>query len=121
MHKDWCGKPCCDCQSPCELDKSIPCSPDCECLGPNGETDSLECLWCDARNIYEPPVTCDEVTGYVGQWLERDTSELPTIAVQHLQEAYNACAARMFLDGEASGNLGKKPDFTNHTGDDYPN
>ena len=48
MHKDWCGKPCSECQNPCELDKSIPCSPDCECLGANGERDCPECKQCDA-------------------------------------------------------------------------
>ena len=48
MHKDWCGNPCCDCRSPCALDESIPCSPDCECLGENGETDCEDCRNCDA-------------------------------------------------------------------------
>ena len=48
MHKGWCGKPCCDCEHPCALDESIPCSPDCECLGENGETDCEECKQCDA-------------------------------------------------------------------------
>lgn len=48
MHKDWCGMPCCHCPSPCSLDESMPCSPDCEFLGENGETDCEECKRCDA-------------------------------------------------------------------------
>ena len=48
MHKDWCGKPCTDCAHPCSLDESIPCSPDCEYLGPNGERNHRECKTCDA-------------------------------------------------------------------------
>lgn len=48
MHKDWCGKPCCECENPCALDETIPCSPDCEHLGENGETDCAECKRCDA-------------------------------------------------------------------------
>lgn len=49
MHKDWCGKPCADCKHPCRLDNDIPCSPDCENLGANGETDCHECQKCDAK------------------------------------------------------------------------
>lgn len=48
MHKDWCGMPCCHCPNPCSLDESMPCSPDCEFLGENGETDCEECRRCDA-------------------------------------------------------------------------
>lgn len=48
MHKDWCGKPCCDCENPCKLDEILPCSPDCECLGRNGEHLHPECQDCDA-------------------------------------------------------------------------
>ena len=36
MHRKWCGKPCCDCNGPCALDELIPCSLDCEYLGPKG-------------------------------------------------------------------------------------
>lgn len=49
MHKEWCGRACCDCDSPCRLDEEIPCSPDCEYLGANGETDHEQCKNCDAR------------------------------------------------------------------------
>lgn len=48
MHKDWCGKPCSECENPCALDMSMPCSPDCECLGENGEHNCDECKHCDA-------------------------------------------------------------------------
>lgn len=48
MHREWCGKRCADCQHPCEVDKELYCSPDCECLGENGETNSPECWSCDA-------------------------------------------------------------------------
>lgn len=49
-HREWCGKLCSECSNPCELDMSIPCAPDCECLGENGETDCFECKTCDAIN-----------------------------------------------------------------------
>ena len=48
MHKNWCGNPCSECENPCALDESIPCSPDCDCLGENGETTCDECEYCDA-------------------------------------------------------------------------
>lgn len=35
-HKNWCGKPCCECETSCALDEAIPCSPDCEALNPDG-------------------------------------------------------------------------------------
>lgn len=48
MHKAWCGKSCADCQTPCRLDEMLYCSPDCECLGLNGEMDDPRCKNCDA-------------------------------------------------------------------------
>ena len=42
-HIDWCGKPCADCIDPCTLDKSIPCSPDCENLFASGLRDAPKC------------------------------------------------------------------------------
>lgn len=48
MHKDWCGNPCSECANPCELDRTIFCSPDCEYLGADGEHTHLECQECDA-------------------------------------------------------------------------
>ena len=42
----WCGKSCCDCKDKCELDESIPCSPDCENLSLYGDfTD--KCVDCE--------------------------------------------------------------------------
>lgn len=45
-HPDWCGKPCSECQTSCGLDKSMPCSPDCEGLDPVTGEPSLSSL-CD--------------------------------------------------------------------------
>lgn len=59
MHKDWCGKPCCDCKNPCNLDESISCSPDCEFLGKNGEHMHHECQDCDALPLYRVPICYD--------------------------------------------------------------
>jgi len=49
-HKDWCGRPCSDCQNHCRLDEEIPCSPDCENLNEDGsrETESCKGAECDA-------------------------------------------------------------------------
>lgn len=61
MHKKWCGKPCSDCESPCKLDAIIPCSPDCEFLGKNGETTHSECQVCECLPMYTVPITYDGV------------------------------------------------------------
>ena len=56
MYRKWCGKPCAYCETSCEADESIPCSPDCELLGEDGEiTDYLKCLesGCDVIQIKE--------------------------------------------------------------------
>lgn len=50
MHSLWCGKECEICKTSCVLDESIPCSPDCEFLGKDGETDHIECKTC---GVYE--------------------------------------------------------------------
>lgn len=50
MHKDWCGRVCAECVHPCGLDESIPCSPDCPNLLPNGEPDPEMCKGCE---VYE--------------------------------------------------------------------
>lgn len=54
-HKEWCGKPCCDCSKPCSLDESIPCSPDCNALNPDGTRDINVCLenGCDAVELHK--------------------------------------------------------------------
>ena len=56
MHKDACEYAkntgsCSGCIHPCELDKSIPCSPCCEDLSPEGEPIGEYCNECDAINI----------------------------------------------------------------------
>lgn len=45
-HNEWCGFPCCECLTPCTLDQSIPCSPDCPNLAPNGDFTN-NCKDCD--------------------------------------------------------------------------
>ena len=42
-HNEWCGKPCSGCIDSCKLDESIPCSPDCENLLPDGGRDVINC------------------------------------------------------------------------------
>lgn len=51
-HKNWCGKPCAECQNPCWLDYALPCSPDCKNLGQDGEPDPEKCRGCDAYEEY---------------------------------------------------------------------
>ena len=51
MHRDWCGSKCALCAHPCCIDVGIPCSPDCELLGEDGEPiDHKLCIeaGCDA-------------------------------------------------------------------------
>lgn len=59
-HKDWCGKPCCECKQPCMLDEIMPCSPDCELLGENGMPDAVKCVGCDAYTEYKTMFGGDE-------------------------------------------------------------
>lgn len=59
MHKNWCGKSCCDCKEPCKLDMNISCSPDCEFLGKNGEHMSPECQECEALLSYKVQICYD--------------------------------------------------------------
>ena len=49
-HRDWCGKRCSDCTSPCRLDTEIPCSPNCEALNEDGSRNVKVCRnsGCDA-------------------------------------------------------------------------
>jgi hypothetical protein len=51
-HKDWCGNTCADCATSCELDESLPCSPDCENLNADGSRKTNNCKkeQCDAVN-----------------------------------------------------------------------
>jgi hypothetical protein len=54
-HSDWCGKPCGECITPCGLDESIPCSPDCPELLPDGSIDlsNPACQGCDVWKDYD--------------------------------------------------------------------
>ena len=49
-HKDWCGKPCGECENHCPLDHSMPCSPDCEEMNADGTRNAEKCVesGCDA-------------------------------------------------------------------------
>ena len=50
-HAEWCGKPCGECENPCYLDESMPCSPCCENLDEDGDPKNpYECIkaGCDA-------------------------------------------------------------------------
>jgi len=49
-HIKWCGNPCAECNDPCALDQSMPCSPDCENLTSEGLRDTEKCTQagCDA-------------------------------------------------------------------------
>jgi hypothetical protein len=43
-HNNWCGKPCGECENPCALDESMPCSPDCEVLNKDGTRNTKICI-----------------------------------------------------------------------------
>lgn len=43
---------CADCNTRCDIDESIPCSPCCEHLDEHGNPSSMECLDCDAFSAY---------------------------------------------------------------------
>lgn len=49
----------------------------------------------EPESLCEEFVTCDEITGYVGAWLEADTSDIPVEAVKHLQEACSICSKEL--------------------------
>lgn len=57
-HKDWCGKPCGECDTPCRLDESMPCSPDCEALNEDGSRNVEVCTaaGCDAAEKHDPGI-----------------------------------------------------------------
>lgn len=74
MHKNWCGNPCSECQNPCALDESIPCSPDCLFLGKNGETTHQKCQECDALPLFRVPI-CFDGALYVRALSEGDARE----------------------------------------------
>jgi len=52
-HENWCGKPCGECNDSCKLDETIPCSPNCEGLNPDGTRNAKICIMngCDGFEI----------------------------------------------------------------------
>ena len=53
-HKDWCRKPCSECESSCALDESIPCGPDCDFINEDGTLYFSGCIGakCDNTGSY---------------------------------------------------------------------
>lgn len=43
----------------------------------------------------ESAVYPEDITGIIGSWLERDTSDIPVEVVKLLQEAYSLCSAQL--------------------------
>ena len=72
-HKDWCGKPCVICSSPCALDECIPCSLDCENLLPDGLRDITSCFHtgCDV-SAYRMCGFCYKVNDIINKDEQRD-------------------------------------------------
>lgn len=66
-HQDWCGKPCGECEHPCALDESMPCSPDCEILLPDGCRPHYKCLAarCDVLSNDEKCLDASELYEYI--------------------------------------------------------
>jgi hypothetical protein len=68
-HRNWCRKPCADCSSPCALDESIPCSPDCDNVNDDGTLYLSGCINAKCDNIanyaycdgeLKDPTDCEE-------------------------------------------------------------
>lgn len=36
-------------------------------------------------------VCVEDITGYIGEWLDKDYSDVPLEAVKHLKQAYEIC------------------------------
>jgi len=77
-HPNHCGKcePCYECKTSCELDKNIPCSPDCEEINSvTGEPDGEACKDCDAifekcKCVVGRPINGISLNGL--EWLMND-------------------------------------------------
>lgn len=65
-HKDWCGKPCSECSSPCSLDQSMPCSPDCSEINKDGTRNVNNCV----------KIACDAIIASEGECLQCRNTEL---------------------------------------------
>ena len=75
---------------------------DIACITHTDDTVKTVTTTTEAESFYEDVygddwnfVTCDEITGYVGAWLEADTSDIPVEAVKHLQEACIICSKEL--------------------------
>ena len=91
MHKDWCGKTCADCAHPCSLDESMPCSPDCEHLGPNGETNCAECQECDALPLFQFTITYDGIICIRAKSEEEAREQIRRMTVDEMHEKTDGC------------------------------
>lgn len=95
--KQWCGKECSNCRG-CELDKVIPCSPDCENLTEDGKIKIKECLeaGCDeVKYILDAEnLSNEEVLEKYGELVDYPYPDLPdgiltkTLNVSILCQAY---------------------------------
>ena len=81
-HNEWCGRLCGECLDNCKLDESIPCSPDCNYLLPDGSRDVINCREAE----------CDAVVtmalGYASLALDGGVGRLTN------------CEVRVFIDGQ---------------------
>lgn len=83
-HNDWCGKPCAVCEHPCKLDESMPCSPDCDNLGPNGEL-RLDCVGCAAAYDLEIDGVVYILTGFFNSPETNDDCWIMGVYKTHLK------------------------------------
>lgn len=76
-HKDWCGKQCGECESPCALDESMPCSPSCENINADGTRNYNQCHKekCDAiaQEQGKCPVCGNEELSYGDSFLQDES------------------------------------------------
>jgi len=99
--KQWCGKKCSECRG-CELDKAIPCSPDCENLTEDGKMIIRGCLeagcddWLLEDILHEEneDITDEEILEKYGELVDYPYTDLPdgiltkTLNVSILCQAY---------------------------------
>ena len=95
MHKFWCGKACSECETPCKLDESIPCSPDCEFLNEDGSATASECQHCDALPLYRVPISYDGAV-YIRASSAEDARE--RVCGMRVDEMYTASDGSWAID-----------------------
>lgn len=93
----WCGKECSHCRG-CELDKMIPCSPDCENLTKNGKIKVKACLESNCEEVKcilgAEDLSDEEILEKFGEIADYPYSGLPdgaltrTLKVSVLCQAY---------------------------------